>query len=78
MFTVLVGVLFIAFFPLSSANPVSILGIRYFTERESQILQQRVLRDDPTKGQPRQNVTWGEIKATVGPLNWSRSPRKQR
>ena len=67
MFTVLVGVLFIAFFPLSSANPVSILGIRYFTERESQILQQRVLRDDPTKGQPRQNVTWGEIKATVGP-----------
>ncbi len=65
MFTVLVGVLFIAFFPLSSANPVSLLGLRYFNERESQILQQRVLRDDPTKGQPRQNVTWGEVKATV-------------
>ncbi len=65
MFTVLVGILFIALFPLSSAKPVSLLGVRYFSERESQILQQRVLRDDPTKAQPRQSVTLGEIKDTV-------------
>lgn len=57
--------MFIAFFPVSTAKPVSLLGIRYFTERESQILQQRVLRDDPTKFQPRKNVSWGEVKATV-------------
>ncbi|KAL2271333.1 hypothetical protein VTJ83DRAFT_704 [Remersonia thermophila] len=67
-FTVLVGFVFIALFPKSPANPVSFLGIRYFTERESQILQQRVLRDDPTKFQPRRNVSWGEVKDTF--TNW--------
>ena len=59
------GILFIALFPLSSANPVSLLGIRYFSERESQILQQRVLRDDPTKFQARRNVSLAEVKAAV-------------
>jgi hypothetical protein len=65
IFTILVGILFICLFPLSAENPVSILGLRYFSEREAQILQQRVLRDDPTKAQKRKNVSWDEIKATV-------------
>ncbi|KAK3905782.1 hypothetical protein C8A05DRAFT_30412 [Staphylotrichum tortipilum] len=72
LFTILVGIAFIAFFPLSTGKPVSILGIRYFSEREAQILQQRVLRDDPTKFQPRRNVTWGEIKDTL--TNWRLLP----
>jgi hypothetical protein len=72
IFTILVGILFIALFPLSSANPVSLLGFRYFSERESQILQQRVLRDDPTKFQPRRNVTLGEVKAALS--NWRLLP----
>lgn len=49
------------------SKPVSILGFRYFDERESQILYQRVLRDDPTKAQVRQNVTWEEIRNVVSP-----------
>ncbi|KAG7290308.1 hypothetical protein NEMBOFW57_000307 [Staphylotrichum longicolle] len=56
-FTVLVGVVFISIFPRSPANPVSLLGYRYFTEREAQILHQRVILDDPTKVQPRPNLT---------------------
>ncbi|KAL2132613.1 hypothetical protein VTI74DRAFT_3603 [Chaetomium olivicolor] len=72
IFTILVGFLFIALFPLSSGKPVSILGIRYFSEREAQILQQRVLRDDPTKFQPHRNVSWAEIKATF--TNWRLLP----
>ncbi|KAL2165666.1 hypothetical protein VTG60DRAFT_4049 [Thermothelomyces hinnuleus] len=72
LFTVLVGALFIALFPPSPGNPVSLLGIRYFSEREVQILQQRVLRDDMTKIQPRQNVSWDEVKATF--TNWRLLP----
>lgn len=66
MFTVLVGVLFISIFPRSPANPVSLLGYRYFSEREAQILQQRVLLDDPSKAQARPNVSRAEVKAAVG------------
>ncbi|KAL2157990.1 hypothetical protein VTH06DRAFT_4799 [Thermothelomyces fergusii] len=72
MFTVLVGALFVALFPRSPGNPVSIFGIRYFSEREAHILGQRVLRDDPTKIQPRQNVSWAEVKATF--TNWRLLP----
>ncbi|AEO70550.1 uncharacterized protein THITE_2122161 [Thermothielavioides terrestris NRRL 8126] len=72
LFTILVGVIFIAFFPLSPANPVSLLGIRYFSEQEAHILQQRVLRDDPSKFQPRRSVSWAEIKATF--TNWRLLP----
>ncbi|KAL2154655.1 hypothetical protein VTH82DRAFT_3331 [Thermothelomyces myriococcoides] len=72
LFTILVGVLFIAFFPRSPSNPVSLFGVRYFSEREAQILQERVLRDDGTKIQPRQNVSWGEVKATF--TNWRLLP----
>ncbi|KAK4245072.1 hypothetical protein C7999DRAFT_16732 [Corynascus novoguineensis] len=72
LFTVLVGGLFVALFPRSASNPVSLLGVRYFSERESQILQQRVLRDDPTKIQARQNVSWAEVKATF--TNWRLIP----
>ena len=65
MFTVVVGVLFLALFPKSPSNPTSIFGFRYFTEREAQILQQRVLRDDPSKAQAGENVSRAEVKATV-------------
>lgn len=64
-FTVLVGVVFISIFPRSPANPVSLLGYRYFSEREAQILHQRVILDDPTKLQPRPNVSRAEVKAAV-------------
>lgn len=65
LFTVLVGILFLCLFPKSPSNPVSLLGYRYFSERESQILQQRVLREDPSKIQARESVSMAEVKATV-------------
>lgn len=55
LFTIVVGLIFIAFFPQSPANPRSLIAgksFRYFTERESAILQARVFKDDPSKLQP--------------------------
>lgn len=65
MLTLVVAVAFILFFPRSTANPVSLVGLRYFNEHEAQILTARVLRDDPTKVQARTNVSREELKAAV-------------
>lgn len=65
MFTVLVGVLFLTLFPKSTTEPVSLMGFRYFTEHESQILSSRVARDDPSKLHAKSHVSWAEFKATV-------------
>lgn len=65
IFTVLIGIGFLTTFPNKISDPVSNLGYRYFTEREAQIIYERVLRDDPTKAQPKRHVTWAEIKSTV-------------
>jgi len=71
LFTILCGFIFLFLFPRSTARPVSLAGVRFFSERESQILTQRVLRDDPSKFQPHKNVSLAEVKATV------RCPRSQ-
>ncbi|KAL6365580.1 hypothetical protein LRP88_01580 [Fusarium phalaenopsidis] len=63
-----VAVAFILFFPRSTANPVSLVGLRYFNEHEAQILTARVLRDDPTKVQARTNVSREELTAAL--TNW--------
>lgn len=65
IFTVIVGVIFALLFPSSPANPVNLLKRRYFTERESYILVQRVLRDDPSKHEKSKNVTGAELRAVV-------------
>ncbi|KAJ4174975.1 hypothetical protein NW754_005394 [Fusarium falciforme] len=62
IFTILVGIAFLVTFPTQVAKPVSLLGFRYFNEREAQILYERVLRDDPTKAQVKQSVTWEEMR----------------
>ncbi|KAL9949020.1 hypothetical protein ACHAQF_006950 [Verticillium nonalfalfae] len=72
IFTVLIGIGFLTTFPNKINDPVSILGYRYFTEREAQIIYERVLRDDPTKAQPKRHVTWAEIKSTL--TNWRLLP----
>ncbi|KAJ4248370.1 hypothetical protein NW762_012700 [Fusarium torreyae] len=72
IFTVLVGIAFLLTFPDEVIKPVSILKVRYFTERESQILYQRVLRDDPSKAQVGQHVTMKEIKSAL--TNWRLLP----
>ncbi|KAK4132811.1 MFS general substrate transporter, partial [Trichocladium antarcticum] len=72
VFTIIVGILFFSLLPQSPLNPVSLFGIRYFSEREAQILQQRVLRDDPSKVQTRETVSAAEVKATF--TNWRLLP----
>jgi MFS family permease len=68
LFTVVVGVIFALLFPSSPTNPVNLLKRRYFTERESYILVQRVLRDDPSKHEKSKNVTSAELKRVVSLL----------
>ncbi|GJC86441.1 putative transporter YIL166C [Colletotrichum liriopes] len=63
--TVLVGIAFLFLFPKSTSNPVSILGTRFFNEREARILTERVLRDDPAKAQPRLYVSSAELKSAM-------------
>jgi hypothetical protein len=65
LFTLVVGVTFVLLFPSSPESPVNLLKKRYFTERETHILVQRVLLDDPTKRHKSKNVTGKELKATV-------------
>jgi hypothetical protein len=65
VFTVLIGILFLAVFPRSTGNPTSLLSLGYFTERERLIMVERIIRDDPSKAQPRQRITWKESKDTV-------------
>ncbi|CAI4212299.1 unnamed protein product [Parascedosporium putredinis] len=72
IFTILVGFAFLAVFPESASHPVSLLKLRYFSERESRILHQRVLKDDPTKAQASRNVKWAEIKGAL--TNWRLIP----
>ncbi|KAM0334504.1 hypothetical protein ACHAQA_001533 [Verticillium albo-atrum] len=72
IFTVLIGIGFLITFPNKVNDPVSLLKYRYFTEREAQIIYERVLRDDPTKAQPKSHVTWAEMKSTL--TNWRLLP----
>ncbi|TEA15264.1 putative transporter [Colletotrichum sidae] len=72
IFTVLVGICFLVFFPNQVSNPVSLSGMRYFTEREAEILYNRVMFDDPTKAQPRRKVSGPELKAAL--TNWRLIP----
>jgi hypothetical protein len=62
------GIVFGILFPRSPGHPVSLTKIRWFSERESRILVQRVVADDPTKHQNAKNVTMAELKATL--TNW--------
>jgi hypothetical protein len=62
------GIVFGILFPRSPGHPVSLTNIRWFSERESRILVQRVVADDPTKHQNAKNVTMAELKATL--TNW--------
>lgn len=51
--------------PNSPTNPVSLARIRYFSEQESRILVERVLRDDPNKAIKHRTIAWRDVKAVV-------------
>ncbi|KAG7131273.1 MFS-type transporter cnsO like protein [Verticillium longisporum] len=62
VFTVVVGVTFLSFFPKSPSKPTSLFAFGWFTERERQIMVARILRDDPSKSQSRPSISWQETK----------------
>ncbi|CAG9977195.1 unnamed protein product [Clonostachys byssicola] len=68
MLTIVIAVLFITLFPRSTSNPVSLAGLRHFTEEEAHIITQRVLLDDPTKKHAHTHVSREELKAVF--TNW--------
>lgn len=65
IFTILVGIAFLTIFPTSISKPVSLVGIRFFSERESHILTRRILADDPSKAEVKTYVSWQEVKNVV-------------
>ncbi|KAM0541665.1 hypothetical protein ACHAPJ_013140 [Fusarium lateritium] len=72
IFTLIIGITFILLFPNQVSNPVSLVGIRYFNEREAEILTQRVLRDDPSKAIIRRHINRQELIAAL--TNWRLIP----
>ncbi|KAF5625865.1 nicotinamide mononucleotide permease [Fusarium tjaetaba] len=72
IFTILVGILFILFFPDSPFNPVSLFKFGVFTEREKEILTKRILKDDPSKIHAKPNVTQEEFRNVM--TNWRLIP----
>lgn len=72
LFTLLVGFLFLALFPLNAAKPICWARIRYFNERQTRILIERVLLDDPSKAQGSRNVTGADFKRVF--TNWRLLP----
>ncbi|KAJ3957463.1 hypothetical protein N0V92_005963 [Colletotrichum tropicale] len=53
-------------------NPVSLAGLRYFSEREAEILYKRVMLDDPSKAHPKKSVSWPELREAL--TNWKLIP----
>ncbi|KAF7551472.1 hypothetical protein G7Z17_g4976 [Cylindrodendrum hubeiense] len=72
MFTVVVGVLFLSLFPQNTANPVSLLGVRLFNEREAKILTKRILLNDPSKRDVKVHISRQEMKNVF--TNWKLLP----
>ncbi|CAG9984587.1 unnamed protein product [Clonostachys byssicola] len=72
IFTILVGIAFLTIFPTSVSKPVSLVGIRFFSERESYILSRRILADDPSKAELKTHVSWQEVKNVL--TNWRLLP----
>lgn len=49
VWTVILGIGFVCLFPGTPSRPVTLIGLRYFNDREVLILQQRILREDSHK-----------------------------
>ncbi|KAF4967359.1 hypothetical protein FSARC_5082 [Fusarium sarcochroum] len=72
IFTLLVGIIFIFFFPDSPFNPYSIFKFGIFTDKEKQILTKRILLDDPSKIHAKPSVTKEEFRNVM--TNWKLIP----
>lgn len=65
MYTLFAAIYFMIVFPKSPAHPVSLTRIRWFNERDSEILTKRVLFDDPARLEARKHVRWKDISNMV-------------
>lgn len=62
LYTVLAGVIYMAFYPKSRDEPVPFTRLTYFNEREKHIISQRVILDDPSKvSGPRKTISTKEL-----------------
>ncbi len=61
--TVTAGIVFVCFFPGTPSNPVSLVGLRFFSEREQMILRERVFLDDPTKRTGKKDIQFRDVRA---------------
>lgn len=65
LITVVIAIAFMTFFPSSTSRPSSVLRLRYFSERDAQIMTARVLRDDPSKSHTKTHVSREELMTAV-------------
>ncbi|GAB7352530.1 hypothetical protein MBLNU459_g2923t2 [Dothideomycetes sp. NU459] len=68
LFTILCGALFFALFPKGPNNPKSFFNVRYFSEREEEILLHRILREDSSKEKRSHKISRKELTSTLS--NW--------
>jgi hypothetical protein len=65
LFTILVSIFYLVFFPKDPSDPVSFLGYRMFSPRERDILVRRIQFDDPTKQKKHNIITLKELTTAV-------------
>jgi hypothetical protein len=65
LFTILVAFIFLALFPGTPSDPITLTKLKYFSDREIHILRERVILDDPWKQTSRRHVKLAEVTATV-------------
>jgi len=71
LLTIVAGVVFVVLFPGTPSNPVSLAGVRLFTEREQLILRERVFLDDPNKRTAKKSIPARDVlKALASVKLW--------
>jgi hypothetical protein len=65
LFTIIVAGIFAIFFPGTPKDAKSLVGFRYFSEREIHILNQRIYLDDPNSEKARKTISLKELTSTV-------------
>ncbi|EEY21879.1 alternative sulfate transporter [Verticillium alfalfae VaMs.102] len=65
LLTLVAGFCFFALFPGVPSNPVSLLGVRLFTDREITILRDRIIIDDPNKATTKTSINLGDLQRAV-------------
>ncbi|KZL70815.1 alternative sulfate transporter [Colletotrichum incanum] len=70
--TVAFGLYFLLSFPTELSSPISIARISPFSAREALILEERVIRDDPSKTEVAKHISWEEARSAL--TNWRLIP----